>query len=142
QPLTLNHLNYALLALGDRQYPHFCGFARRLQAWLSDRGASSAFGPVEVDNVDQAAVQLWQQQLAQLTGVQPVSAWQPPSFGNWTLVRREQLNPGSQGQPVYLLGLRPEQPASWEAGDLGEILPLNGRARIDAFVHGMAQDAN
>ncbi|WP_207937256.1 sulfite reductase flavoprotein subunit alpha [Pseudomonas sp. 51_B] len=142
QPLTLNHLNYALLALGDRQYPHFCGFARRLQAWLSDRGASSAFGPVEVDNVDQAAVQLWQQQLAQLTGVQPVSAWQPPSFGNWTLVRREQLNPGSQGQPVYLLGLRPEQPASWEAGDLVEILPLNGRARIDAFVHGMAQDAN
>ncbi|WP_079229644.1 PepSY domain-containing protein [Pseudomonas putida] len=141
QPWALNNLSYALLALGDRQYPHFCGFARRLQAWLGDRGASSAFSPVEVDNADQAALQQWQQELAQLTGAQPVSAWQPPSFGNWTLVQRELLNPGSQGQPVYLLGLRPEQPASWEAGDLVEILPLNGQSRIDAFLHGMALDA-
>ncbi len=141
QPWALNHLNYALLALGDRQYPHFCGFARRLQAWLGERGASSAFSPVEVDNADRAALQQWQQELAQLTGAQPVSAWQPPSFGNWTLVQRALLNPGSQGQPVYLLGLRPEQPASWEAGDLVEVLPLNGQPRIDAFLDGMALDA-
>ncbi|QCI14521.1 flavodoxin [Pseudomonas putida] len=142
QPWALNDLSYALLALGDRQYPHFCGFARRLQAWLGERGASSAFSPVEVDNADQAALQQWQQELAQLTGAQPVSAWQPPSFANWSLVRRELLNPGSQGQPVYLLGLLPEQPASWEAGDLVEILPLNGQPRIAAFLAGMALDAN
>ncbi len=141
QPWALNNLSYALLALGDRQYPHFCGFARRLQAWLGERGASSAFSPVEVDNADQAALQQWQQQLAQLTGAQPVAAWQPPSFGNWSLVRRVLLNPGSQGQPVYLLGLQPQQPASWEAGDLVEILPLNGQPRIDAFLAGMALDA-
>lgn len=140
QPWALDNLSYALLALGDRQYPHFCGFARRLQAWLGERGASSAFSPVEVDNADQAALQQWQQELAQLTGAQPVAAWQPPSFGNWSLVRRELLNPGSQGQPVYLLGLRPEQPASWEAGDLVEILPLNGQPRIDAFLDGMTLD--
>jgi len=142
QPWALNNLNYALLALGDRQYPHFCGFARRLQAWLGERGASSAFSPVEVDNADQAALQQWQQELAQLTGAQPVAAWQPPSFGNWSLVRRELLNPGSQGQPVYLLGLLAEEPASWEAGDLVEILPLNGQPRIDAFLKGMALDAS
>ncbi|MGS7252087.1 PepSY domain-containing protein [Pseudomonas anuradhapurensis] len=141
QPWALNNLSYALLALGDRQYPHFCGFARRLQAWLGERGASSAFSPVEVDNADQAALQQWQQQLAQLTGAQPVAAWQPPSFGNWSLVRRVLLNPGSQGQPVYLLGLQPQQPASWEAGDLVEILPLNGQPRIDTFLAGMALDA-
>ncbi|MBV4492858.1 PepSY domain-containing protein [Pseudomonas oryzicola] len=141
QPWVLNNLSYALLALGDRQYPHFCGFGRRLQAWLAERGASSAFSPVEVDNADQAALQQWQQELAQLTGARPVAAWQPPSFGNWTLVRRVLLNPGSQGQPVYLLGLQPQQPASWEAGDLVEILPLNGQPRIDAFLAGMALDA-
>ncbi|MGE8058100.1 PepSY domain-containing protein [Pseudomonas sp. NPDC089547] len=141
QPWALNNLSYALLALGDRQYPHFCGFARRLQAWLGERGASSAFSPVEVDNADQAALQQWQQELAQLTGAQPVAAWQPPSFGNWSLVRRELLNPGSQGQPVYLLGLQPQEPASWEAGDLVEILPLNGQPRVDAFLNGMALDA-
>jgi sulfite reductase (NADPH) flavoprotein alpha-component len=142
QPWALNGLSYAVLALGDRQYPHFCGFARRLQAWLGERGASTAFSPVEVDNADPAALQQWQQELAQLTGAQPVAAWQPPSFGNWNLVSRDLLNPGSQGQPVYLIGLRPEEPASWEAGDLVEVLPLNGQPRVDAFLSGMALDAN
>ncbi|HAB02331.1 MAG TPA: flavodoxin, partial [Pseudomonas sp.] len=94
-----------------------------------------------VDNADQAALQRWQQQLAQLTGTQPISAWQPASFGNWTLVQRQLLNPGSLGGPVYLLGLRAEQPVSWEAGDLVEVLPLNGKPRIDAFLKGMALDS-
>jgi len=97
---------------------------------------------VEVDNADQAALQQWQQELAQLTGAQPVAAWQPPTFGSWSLVKRTLLNPGSQGQPVYLLGLRPDAPASWEAGDLVEILPLNGQPRVEAFLNGMALDAN
>lgn len=43
---------------------------------------------------------------------------------------------------MYLLGLLAEEPASWEAGDLVEILPLNGQPRIDAFLKGMALDAS
>ncbi|MDF9617436.1 sulfite reductase flavoprotein subunit alpha [Pseudomonas entomophila] len=137
QPWALEHLDYALLALGDRQYPHFCGFARRLQAWLGERGASSAFGAVEVDNADPAALQRWQQELARLTGARPVVAWQPPSFDNWRLTRRELLNSGSQGAPVYLLGLLPPAPVTWEAGDLVEILPRHGQVRVDAFLTGL-----
>lgn len=140
QPWALDNLHYAVLALGDRQYPHFCGFARRLQAWLAERGANSAFSPVEVDSADPAALQLWQQELAQLTGTQPVAAWQPPSHGNWRLCQRRLLNPGSQGAPVYLLGLRPEQPASWEAGDLVEIMPRNGQQRVASFLAGLGLD--
>ncbi|CAI8884912.1 sulfite reductase flavoprotein subunit alpha [Pseudomonas soli] len=140
QPWALEHLDYALLALGDRQYPHFCGFARRLQAWLGERGATCAFSPVEVDNADPAALALWQQELTQLTGTLPVAAWQPPSFGNWRLLRRELLNPGSQGAPVYLLGLQAQMPATWEAGDLIEILPRNGQPRVDAFLAGLGLD--
>ena len=139
--LALNHLNYALLALGDRQYPHFCGFARRLQGWLGERGATCAFSPVEVDSADPAALQQWQQALTRLTGAEPVTAWQPPSFGSWSLVSRTLLNPGSLGQPVYLLGLQPQGPATWEAGDLVEILPLNGPCRVEAFLRGLALDA-
>ncbi|MBF8764393.1 PepSY domain-containing protein [Pseudomonas putida] len=142
QPLPLQTLSYALLALGDRQYPQFCGFARRLQAWLTERGAHCAFSPVEVDNADQAALQQWHQALALLTGTAPVSAWQAPRFGNWSLTRRELLNPGSQGQPVYLLGLQAQKPAVWEAGDLVEIMPLNGRPRVDAFVRDLGLDAD
>ncbi|WP_201162038.1 MULTISPECIES: PepSY domain-containing protein [unclassified Pseudomonas] len=139
--LALNHLSYALLALGDRQYPHFCGFARRLQGWLGERGATCAFSPVEVDSADPAALQQWQQALTRLTGAEPVTAWQPPSFGSWSLVSRTLLNPGSLGQPVYLLGLQPQEPATWEAGDLVEVLPLNGPCRVEAFLKGLALDA-
>lgn len=140
QAWSLAHLDYALLALGDRQYPHFCGFARRLQAWLGERGATTTFSPIEVDNADPAALQAWQQALAQLTGAQPVAAWQPPSFGQWRLVKRALLNPGSQGLPVYMLGLASDHPVSWEAGDLVEILPLNNPARTQAFVSGLGID--
>ncbi|MFB4392609.1 MULTISPECIES: PepSY domain-containing protein [unclassified Pseudomonas] len=142
QPWALGHLNYAVLALGDRQYAHFCGFARRLQAWLSERGASSAFSAVEVDNADPVALQQWQQSLAQLTGAQPVTAWQPPAFGNWQLVDRQQLNPGSTGGPVYLLGLRSAEPTTWESGDLIEILPRNAPARIETLLLGLGLDAS
>lgn len=138
QAWPLDHLDYALLALGDRQYPHFCGFARRLQAWLGERGARSAFSPIEVDNADPGALQLWQQELAQLTGARPVTTWQPPSFANWRLVRRNLLNPGSQGAPVYLLGLQAQAPTRWEAGDLIEILPRQDKAKVDALLAGLA----
>ncbi|WP_248918793.1 sulfite reductase flavoprotein subunit alpha [Pseudomonas entomophila] len=141
QPWALEHLDYALLALGDRQYPHFCGFARRLQAWLAERGASSAFTPVEVDNADPAALQRWQQELAQLTGARPVVAWQPPSFDNWRLTQRTLLNAGSQGAPVYLLGLLPPVPVTWEAGDLVQILPRHRQERVDAFLTGLGLPA-
>jgi sulfite reductase (NADPH) flavoprotein alpha-component len=138
QAWPLDHLDYALLALGDRQYPHFCGFARRLQAWLGERGARSAFSPIEVDNAAPGALQLWQQELAQLTGARPVTTWQPPSFANWRLVRRDLLNPGSQGAPVYLLGLQAQAPTRWEAGDLIEILPRQDKAKVDALLAGLA----
>lgn len=142
QPWALDKLNYALLALGDRQYPHFCGFARRLQAWLGERGATSAFAAVEVDSADPAALQHWQQQLAQLTGSTAPAAWQAPTFANWTLVKRELMNPGSQGSPVYLLGLKSQQSEHWEAGDLVEILPRNSAQSLEQFLKGLGLDGH
>ncbi|WP_416422455.1 sulfite reductase flavoprotein subunit alpha [Pseudomonas sp. App30] len=120
---SLAQLNYALLALGDRQYPHFCGFGQRLHQWLDASGARHAFAPVEVDSGDAQALQHWQEQLGQLTGAQPIMAWQAPLYEEWTLSERRLLNPGSQGAPVYLLGLTPPAPHSWEAGDLVEVMP-------------------
>lgn len=142
QPWTLDNLDYALLALGDRQYPHFCGFARRLQHWLETRGATASFTPVEVDSADPAALQQWQQQLATLTGAAPLSAWQPPQFSSWQLCRRERLNPGSQGAPVYLLGLQPPRPERWNAGDLVDVLPRNGLATVQALLDGLGLEGH
>jgi sulfite reductase (NADPH) flavoprotein alpha-component len=137
KPLSLSNLNYAVLALGDRQYQDFCGFALRLHGWLASRGGSTLFAPVEVDSGDSAALHQWQQQLGQLTGSAPPAGWQAPAFGSWTLTRREWLNPGSAGSKVFLLGLAPPDAARWEAGDLVEILPRNSGAAVDQFLSGM-----
>ena len=60
---SLDSLNYAVLGLGDRQYQHFCGFARRLHSWLGEHGGKTLFAPVEVDSGDPYALRHWQQQL-------------------------------------------------------------------------------
>jgi len=125
--LGLGHLSYAVLALGDRQYQQFCGFAQRLHAWLGQQGAQPLFAPVQVDNGDAAALQAWRRQLGQLTGDASPGAWPQAEFQAWRLSERRLLNPGSAGAPTYLLRLAPPAAAraDWQAGDLLEILPHN-----------------
>lgn len=134
---SLDGLHYAVLGLGDRQYAHFCGFARRLHQWLSEHGGKTLFAPVEVDSGDPYALRHWQTQLGLLTGQTPVDTWQAPSYENWTLVRRELLNPDSSGAPVYLLGLSAPSTSSWLAGDLVEVLPRNGAWAVEHFLDGL-----
>ncbi|MGE7958656.1 PepSY domain-containing protein [Pseudomonas sp. NPDC089530] len=135
--LSLDNLKYAVLGLGDRQYPHFCAFAKRLHGWLAEHGGNTLFAPVEVDSGDSYALRHWQQQLGQLIGQAPVDLWQAPAYANWTLDRRELLNPDSSGAGVYLLGLTAPQPSSWLAGDLVEILPRNSAWDIEHFLDGL-----
>ena len=122
--LALADLSYAVLALGDRQYQQFCGFARRLHGWLQQQGANSLFNPVEVDNGDAVALAHWQQKLSGLTGA-PLQAMAEQPFGEWRLLGRQCLNPGSSGAPTFLLRLQPPTAADWQAGDLLEVLPGN-----------------
>ena len=132
--LDLPGLRYAMLALGDRQYTQFCGFARRLDDWLTSRGAQRLGERIEVDGDDQQALQHWQRQLAELTGVQPLAA-QPVAFDGWVLRTRARLNPGSQGAGTWLVGLQPPAGALWQAGDILEILPRNGKAQVQRWLH-------
>ncbi len=137
RPLSLENLNYAVLGLGDRQYQHFCGFAQRLHGWLTERGGSTLFAPVEVDSGDSVALQHWQQQLGELTGSTPASPWKAPDYENWTLSQRHWLNEGSVGSKVFLLGLNSASEANWEAGDLIEVLPRNARQAVETFLLGL-----
>ncbi|OLU35734.1 sulfite reductase flavoprotein subunit alpha [Pseudomonas sp. PA27(2017)] len=136
--LDLPGLRYAVLALGDHQYTQFCGFARRLDDWLASRGAQRLGERIEVDGDDQQALQHWQRQLAELTGVQPLAVQQVP-FDGWGLRERICLNPGSQGAGTWLVGLQPPAGAQWQAGDILEILPRNGEAQVQCWLqaHGL-----
>ncbi|WP_053153214.1 sulfite reductase flavoprotein subunit alpha [Pseudomonas sp. Pf153] len=140
--LSLERLQYAVLGLGDRQYENFCGFARRLHAWLAEHGGKTLFAPVEVDSGDPYALRHWQQQLAELTGQAPLETWKAPDFENWTLSQRTLLNPDSSGSGVYLLGLTAPGPGSWLAGDLVEVMPRNDLWAIEHFLDGLGIAGN
>ncbi|MFI8482576.1 PepSY domain-containing protein [Pseudomonas sp. NPDC078700] len=122
--MALGTMRYAVLALGDRQYQQFCGFALRVQQWLDGQGANSLFAPVEVDAGDVHAINQWQQQLSVVTGADAVLSPEEP-FLNWRLHARECLNPDSAGLPMFLLGLQPPANAQWQAGDILQVRPAN-----------------
>ncbi|GAA6119897.1 sulfite reductase subunit alpha [Acidovorax sp. FG27] len=144
-PPPLGHLRYGLLALGDRQYTHFCGFGRQLDGWLQARGAVPLFERIEMDNGDAAALAAWQRRLAELAAVdEPLAAgWRAPEFSPWTLVARQHLNPGSQGAPVFHLEFAPPAPdaAVWESGDLAQVrVPADADRPRDYSIASVAGD--
>ncbi len=120
----LRELNYALLALGDSAYQHFCGFARAVDERLRQLQAMPLFERLEADRLCPGTLGQWQWQLGQLCGDPDYEAWSTPPFSAWRLVERRHLNPGSQGAPVYRLCLLPlnDRP-NWRAGDIAEIAP-------------------
>lgn len=122
---ALDTLHYGLLALGDREYRHCCGFGRALDAWLQSRGAQPLFARIEASNADAGALAQWQQRLVEFAGADASSGWQPPRFDDWRLVHRAQLNAGSAGEPLHDLRLEPAAGMplpNWEAGDLAQVI--------------------
>lgn len=130
--LPMPHMRYAVLALGDSSYQQFCAFGRRLDAWLRHNRAQALFDPVEVDDEDDGALRHWQSSLSIITGILPVSDWSRPTYGNWTLIDRMHMNPGSVGGPIHLVSLRSASDAmQWQAGDIAEVFPGDPDAEPD-----------
>ena len=136
--LELGHLQYAVLALGDRSYGHFCAFGHQLDRWLREHGAHALFDTVEVDNADAASLRHWQQLLGQLGGrASEQPDWSPAHYQAWTLLQRTHLNPGSVGGPVFWLRLQPppDVPPHWAPGDIAEIGPRQPPSAVEAWLH-------
>ncbi len=128
QQPDLSHLQFAVLALGDRHYQHFCAFGHRLAHWLTHQSAHSLFDLVEVDNGDEAALRHWQHHLGLISGHTELTDWSKPGYQDWILAERELLNPGSLGGPVYRIACyppptNPNAPNTWSAGDIAEVGP-------------------
>lgn len=140
----LSKLRYGLLALGDREYEQFCGFGRALDAWLTRHGALSLFDAVEVDNGDDAALRHWHHHVALFAGRTDLPDWQPPRYATWRLEQRTLLNPGSQGDPCFLVALTPPDGVAcdWRAGDIVEIGPRNDPAVVADYLSILATDAS
>jgi sulfite reductase (NADPH) flavoprotein alpha-component len=136
QSLPLASLQYAVLALGDRQYDQFCAFGHRLDDWLRRQGARPLFDLVEVDNADQSALRHWQHHLGQLCGSPDLPDWSAPLYETWTLVERVESNPGSVGGPAFRIALAPPAgtPMAWLPGDIAEIGPCHAATTVAAFL--------
>lgn len=140
--LALPGLRYAVLALGDRSYRHYCAFGHALDGWLRRSGAQPLFDLVEVDNGDPAALRHWQHQLGTVAGASDAPDWTPVPCQPWTLATRRELNPGSAGAAVFELRLTPPAgtDAQWRAGDIAEVLPRQDPAEVDAMLRAAGQD--
>ncbi|TWI54375.1 sulfite reductase (NADPH) flavoprotein alpha-component [Pseudomonas duriflava] len=138
QDLTLDRLKYAVLALGDRQYPAFCGFGRRLQAWLGSRGAQTLFETVEVDRDDAIALARWNQGLIDLGA--PLATPASVPLEEWRLVSRTCLNSQGEGWRTYRLALQSVSGAQWAAGDLIEILPRHPEEHVACWLAPLGLD--
>ena len=142
QVAALPNLTFGMLALGDRRYPAYCAFARRLDAWLAGQGARPLFAPVEVDNGDAQALALWQGRLQALGAVAGEPAVEQP-LQPWPLLAVQPLNTGSPGGAVFELRLSPPPGSSWAPGDILEIAPCQGAERVAAWLSplGLAADS-
>lgn len=135
QPLeiTASH-EYALLALGDRTYTHYCAFGERVAQWLDASGARAMRPWIAVDNLDPAALEHWQLVLRQL-GAQDASLMKatraPFRYGH--LIQRTLLNPGSLGGEAHRISLRTEgEMPNWQAGDILQIAALDEQGTLPA----------
>ncbi|HEY8976961.1 MAG TPA: sulfite reductase subunit alpha [Burkholderiaceae bacterium] len=145
---SLAGLRYGLLALGDREFAHFCAFGRRLDDWLREHGARPLFERIDVDAMDACALGRWKHELGRLGSVGDALAWHEPARETWRLARRTHVTPGSLGNPVFHLELEPPAGAAphWEPGDLLQVrvphapdaprpysiasIPADGRAHL------------
>lgn len=135
-PAALDHLGYAVLALGDSEYVNYCRFGHAIEHWLQRSGARRLFDMIEVDDGDDGAVRHWQYRLGQLSGCSDLPDWQEPRYSRWRLGERRLVNPGSLGDPCFQLALQPLDAAdlAWQAGDIVEVGPENAAASVAAWL--------
>ncbi|MDC5358710.1 sulfite reductase flavoprotein subunit alpha [Acinetobacter baumannii] len=133
--LRLQHVKYAVLALGSKEYPDtYCSFGHTVDEWLKNNGAKALFDTIEVDNANPADIQNWNQALVKATKLDLHAVNIEKVFDNWTLQQRDLLNPNSLGQPAYNIELTASHEAVWQAGDIAEIQPGNSPERINKFL--------
>ena len=137
----LPNLRFSVLALGDRQYADFCAFGRQLDEWLAASGARREHARVEADNLDAGALETWRTQVGGSGAATPSATSIEPLY--WQLVAREQVNPGSEGAPLFHVAFAATQGATptWQAGDLVQLeLPADRSRPRDYSAASIPQD--
>ena len=159
-PPHLKHLNFGVIALGDRNYVNFCGAGKKFDSRFEQLGARrlSACAECDVDyeQTTQAWMDQWWQQLAGVAspsgstrGQAPIFEVQPPQP-----TRLVEVPPGSRANPYSsrLVGNRvlngdgssketrhfeldlPSTLVSYEVGDALGVWPTNDSTLVDRIL--------
>jgi sulfite reductase (NADPH) flavoprotein alpha-component len=133
-PAHMDHLEYGVLAMGDREYADFCAFGSSLDSWLSRSGARPLFKMIAMDDDSPEAGRAWRDEL-ELLGATNVAEQSVP-WSEWRLVAREALNPLSAHAKAYQLKFQPvdARDLTWAAGDIVEIEPQNDPAEVERIL--------
>lgn len=135
QKLDLSQMQYAVLALGSKEYPEsYCSFGYAVDAWLKQCQAQPFFDLIEVDNANAHDIQRWNQALSVVTQHELHAMNIEKVFDQWTLSARTRLNPNSVGQAAYNIELTSASDMTWHAGDIAEIQPANSPIAIQNFL--------
>jgi sulfite reductase (NADPH) flavoprotein alpha-component len=135
QSLDLSHMQYAVLALGSKEYPEsYCSFGYAVDAWLKQSKAQPFFDLIEVDNANANDIQRWNEALSVVTKHELHAMNIEKVFDQWTLSERTLLNPNSVGQAAYNIELTTASDMTWHAGDIAEIQPANSQTEIQNFL--------
>ncbi|MEB6480260.1 sulfite reductase flavoprotein subunit alpha [Acinetobacter vivianii] len=135
QSLDLSHMQYAVLALGSKEYAEsYCSFGYAVDAWLKQSKAQPFFDLIEVDNANANDIQRWNEALSVVTKHELHAMNIEKVFDQWTLSERTLLNPNSVGQAAYNIELTTASDMTWHAGDIAEIQPANSQTEIQNFL--------
>ncbi len=135
QTIDLSHLNYAVLALGSKEYPEtYCHFGHEIDHWLQHNAAHMLYPVIEVDNGNIQDIQKWNTALASTTQLDLQAVSIEKTFTDWTLLKRDLLNPESLGAPAFNIELHSDQAVHWQAGDIAEIQTGNSANRLARFI--------
>lgn len=126
--VRLQHLKFAVLALGDKNYPDYCAFGEQLYAGLQELQSQPMRSLIKVDRMQRSDLEPWSNLLQQDFNIE---LDEHQHFSNWRLVHRQCINEGSPGAPLFHLGLHTQSGKlpEWRAGDLVDIRLPDGDLR-------------
>ncbi|GGD60604.1 sulfite reductase subunit alpha [Pseudoxanthomonas indica] len=121
QPANLVATAYAVIALGDSEYPKYCQFGRQVDAWLMQSKARRLFRTALVDKGEDAAIKTWVQNL-EASLERTIHVERNELFSRWNLIDRTCINEGSAGEPILRINLAsPEAGHHWLPGDIARL---------------------
>ncbi|MCV7317917.1 bifunctional nitrate reductase/sulfite reductase flavoprotein subunit alpha [Mycolicibacterium confluentis] len=144
---TLTGLRYAVLGVGDRAYDEFCGYAKALDARLSDLGATRMFERAECEAYDDDPMTAWAEQVTSALARTPSTARPKAAAEPFTrawplpapLVRNVRLTPGGAAKEVRQFGFDisahvAEHGVGYAAGDSLGVFAVNSDYAVNAWL--------